>query len=133
MKRLARRYAGRAAFVLVYCREAHRPDDRAGEYLRDGVPIRQAMNLAERRKGAELLRAWVEPERLLLLDGFGRESLFERLFGEAGVDNPMLVVGAGGKVVLVAWWADAEMAERCLRDEFRRTTMTPTREPSPPR
>jgi hypothetical protein len=118
MKQLARRYAGRAAFAFVYSREAHCPDGGAGEYLRDGVPARQAANLTERHKGAELLRDWVEPERLLLLDGFGDESLFERLFGNADVDNPMLVVGADGKVALVSWWADAEEAERSLPGEL---------------
>ena len=116
MKELARRYRGQALFVFVYIRDAH-CENGVGEYLRDGIPVRQAANLQERRQGAELHRGEVEPERFLLLDGFGSESLFEHLFCD-DVGNPMLVVGADGRVRHASQWADAEEAARFLPGEL---------------
>jgi Iodothyronine deiodinase len=114
MQDLARKYQGRAEFLFVYSREAHRPAGAEGEFLQAGVPARQAATPAERRQGAALLRAEVEPARRLLLDGFGADSLFEHCFGGSGADNPLLVVGADGRVALVLWWADPAEVEPVL-------------------
>ena len=115
MKALARQFAGRARFAFVYTREAHSPATAEGDYLQDGRPVRQAVDRAERRRGAGLLRAAVEPDRLLLLDGFGAESLFERLFAGTGADNPLVVVGADGRVALVSRWADVDEVGEFLK------------------
>jgi hypothetical protein len=115
MRRLADRYAGRAEFLFVYCREAHRTAAADGEYLRDGLPRRQAAQDAERRQGAGLLSSSVGAARRLVVDGFGAGSLYERLFGGSGADDPLVVVGTDGRVALVSRWADADEVEACLK------------------
>lgn len=115
MRQLAERYAGQADFYFVYCREAHVPATAHGKYLQDDRPRRQAVNAAERRQGANLLRSQVEPTRLLVLDGFGKGNLFESLFGSSGADDPMVVVGTDGRVALVSRWTDADEVEAYLK------------------
>jgi hypothetical protein len=125
MKALARRHRGEAVFWFVYCRDAHRPAGGAGSYLRGGQPARQAVTVAERRLGAALVRGAVEPDRRLLLDGFGGDSLFERLFGGSRLDNPAVIVGADGKVAAVLDWADAEQIEAILGGQAAGPAVTP--------
>jgi hypothetical protein len=115
MRKVAERYAGRAEFFFVYCREAHRSAKAEGEYIENGRPRRQAANAAERREGAKLLRSSVEPARRLLLDGFGTGSLYEPLFGGSGADDSLIVVGTDGRVALVSRWAYADEVEAYLK------------------
>jgi hypothetical protein len=115
MQKLAQRYAGRAEFFFVYCREAHSPAKSDGPYLQDDRPRRQAANAAERRQGARLLRSSVEPARQLVLDGFGTGSLYEALFGGSGADDPVIVVDPGGRVALVSRWTDVDEVEAYLK------------------
>jgi hypothetical protein len=114
MRQFAEHYAGQADFYFVYCREAHLPATTDGMYMQGDRPRRQAANAAERRQGATLVRVRIEPARWLLLDGFGKESLYEPLFGGSGADDPMIVVGTDGRVALVSRWADANEIEAYL-------------------
>jgi thiol-disulfide isomerase/thioredoxin len=115
MQSVAERYAGRAEFLFVYCREAHRPSGGAGEYLQNGEPARRAANWQERRQGAMLLRQRIEPARRLLLDGFGSASLYDHLFAGSGADDALVVVAPDGRVALVSRWANADEIEAYLR------------------
>jgi hypothetical protein len=117
MKQLAEQYAGRAEFLFVYSQEVHTappaPAGVDGKYVRAGRPVRQAATAAERRQAAALIRPDVEPARRLLLDGFGPDSLFDRLFPQFG--NPVVVVGGDGRVALVKKWTRADEVQRSLR------------------
>jgi len=121
MKALAARYAGRVEFVFVYCRESHPPEPDPDHprqepipFLHDSVPQRQSLDVAERREAAAFLRSELEPQRRLLVDGLGEHSLFHRLFGGAGIDNPAIVVAPDGRVELLLRWTNAAELERFL-------------------
>jgi hypothetical protein len=116
MRSVAEHHAGEAEFVFVYCREAHRSTEPEVEYLYNGWPRRRAANAAERRQGAELLRKWVEPSRRMLVDGFGPDSVYDRLFGGSGADDSLVIVGADGRVAWVSRWAYADEVEAYLKD-----------------
>lgn len=118
MRELAVEFAGRAQFAFVYGPESHPllgEEGAGGDYLRDGRPLRAAVNLAERSQAAALLRDRVEPERRLLVDGFGKDSLYARLFVTPSVKNALVVVSPGGRVVFVCPSASADEVEEFLK------------------
>ena len=114
MRTLARRFERFVQFVFVYSRDAHMPLTALTPYLAENTPVRQAANLEERRTGAGLLRQAVEPERLLLLDGFRDQSVYERCFAGTGADDSAVLIGTDGRVLLVERWTDPNELEDFL-------------------
>ena len=106
MDSLADAYEGRVEFLFVYGAEAH-----PGGRLPPGLPgtretRRQAATQAERRAAARVFRDALRVRRRVLVDALG-EGVRERLLPLKWLFNPVVVVGADGRIVYAARWLDA--------------------------
>jgi len=106
MDRLLAKYKDRIDFVFIYGREAH--PETAVNPLEPGEtrPILRAADYAERVRVAQWLRQTMHPQRRILVDDFGDQSVFDRYF-DSGFDDPLVVVDKDGAVALGMNWTDA--------------------------
>jgi len=93
MDELARRFEGRAAFRILYVREAH-PGGRQPPHRDAGDKLRRARRLTEGER----------PGRPVLVDD--PEGTVNRAFG--AVPNGVVVIGTDGVVTYRADWCDPE-------------------------
>jgi hypothetical protein len=114
MEQVAKKYKSQAAFLFVYCREAH-PDDGSGGFrghTREGKTIPQAKTVTERRKTARRFCDDMNAARRILIDEFDGANV-QRRYG--GLPNPTVVVDLDGKLALKMPWTDGRILDEFLQ------------------
>jgi hypothetical protein len=115
MNKIAQKYQGKMTFLFIYAREAHPESATAlfpGEEDSSAVTEQKAVEVyAERQKAGRSLRTRLAENWHVLIDNYGQQGA--RL--SCGLDNPLFVIGADGKVAKLMEWTDAEELEFFLK------------------
>ena len=111
---LARKYRDRAAFLFIYCQEAH-SGQAFGSAAASGdlLPLPGTRTWRERADRADQFRRKKGIARRLLIDEDGERSVLH-LFGGKG--NPLIVVGRDGRILLKQEIADPAPLGQFLQD-----------------
>ena len=98
MEQLARKYEGRVEFLFIYSQEAHGP---------------RITTNAQRRRAAQEMRDSTSLQRRTLLDRFGADNVFSRLFFFQQ-NNPLVVLDVDGRTACTMVWTDPPAVDRLL-------------------
>lgn len=114
MEEAARKYQGRAEFLMVYTREPH-PGGVESFKLQSGHrkwrPTPQATTMEERVRTARWFKDYMQQERRVVADGFDDESM-QRFFGNRL--DPTIVIDLDGRIALKLAWTNGKLLEQFL-------------------